>query len=118
MMFLRNALLFIIVCGVTGPCILLGSILGNAAGKTGLFAGAVVGGIIGVGLAVWLAGRVGLLERTSLTIAFLGGVIGFLIAAVIAVNNLGGPIIPIASISVIGLAVLVSKRISEKRTGR
>jgi hypothetical protein len=114
-MVLKNILLFLIVCSLAGFCILLGSVLGHSLGQVGLFSGAVVGGIAGVALAVWLAARLGLLDRANLGVTFLGGVVGFIVAAVIAVNNLHGPIIPVASVAFIGLGALIGKMLGHKR---
>ena len=114
-MSLKNVLLFIIVCGLDGICIFLGSVLGNSMGRTGLFAGAVVGGIFGIAAALLLAARFNLLDRSRYGAAFLGGVAGFIVAAVIAVNNLQGPLIPIASVGLIGLGAILGKSFDRKR---
>ena len=113
-MILKNVLLFLIVCGLAGVCIFLGSVLGNSMGRTGLFSGAVIGGIVGVALAVWLAVRFGILDRPNLGVTLLGGVAGFIIAAVIAVNNLDGPLIPVASVALIGLGALIGKTLDQR----
>ena len=112
---LKNVLLFLIVCGLAGVCILLGSMLGHSLGKVGLFSGALIGGIIGVAVAVWLTVRFGLLDRTNSRVTFLGGVAGFILAAVIAVSNLKGPLIPMASVGLIGLGALIGKMLGHKR---
>ena len=114
-MILRNILLFLIVCGLAGVCIFLGSVLGHSLGKVGLFSGAVIGGIVGVAVAVWLTARLGLLDRASSVATFLGGAVGFIIAAVIAVNNLHSPLIPMASVGLIGLGALIGKMLGHKR---
>jgi len=114
-MSLKNVLFFIIVCGLDGVCIFLGSVLGNSMGRTGLFAGAVVGGIIGVAAALLLAARFNLLDRSRYGAAFLGGVAGFGVAAVIAVNNLQGPVIPVASVGLVGVGAILGKAFGGKR---
>ena len=114
-MVLKNILLFIIVCGFDVVCIFLGSVLGNGVGKSGLFAGAIIGGILGVALSVWLASRFGLLEKASYGSTFVGGVVGFIVAAVIAVNNLHGPVIPLASVSLIGIGAILGEFVSHRR---
>jgi hypothetical protein len=114
-MILKNILLFLIVCGLAGICIFLGSVLGHGLGKVGLFSGAVIGGIVGVALAVWLAARFGLLDRANSGVTLVGGVVGFIVAAVIAVNNLRGPLIPMASVGLIGLGALIGKMLGDKR---
>jgi hypothetical protein len=115
MVSLKDLLLFITVCGLGGVCILFGSVLGNGiARRGGLFAGAIVGGVVGVAAAVMLAVRFGLLDRPSYGAAFLGGMIGFIIAAVIAVKNLRGPVIPVMSIGLVGLGAIIGKALSRK----
>jgi hypothetical protein len=114
-MTLKNLLLFLIVSGFDALSILLGSFVGHSIPSVGIFAGATCGGIVGVALAVWLASRLRLLERASYGATFVGGLIGFILAAVIAVKNLHGPIIPMASVGLIGLGAILGKVISHKR---
>jgi hypothetical protein len=114
-MILKNIVLFLIVCGLAGVCIFLGSVLGHSLGNVGLFSGAVIGGIVGVAAAVWLTARLSLLDRANIGVTFLGGVVGFIVAAVIAVNNLRGPLIPMASVALIGLGALIGKMLGHKR---
>ena len=114
-MILKNVLLFLIVCGLAGVCIVLGSVLGHGLGKVGLFSGALIGGVLGVAVAVWLTTRFGLLDRTNSGVTFLGGIVGFILAAAIAVNNLHGPLIPMASVGLIGLGALIGKMLGHKR---
>jgi hypothetical protein len=114
-MVLKNILLFILVCGFDGVCIFLGSVLGHGVGQRGLFAGAIIGGIVGVAAAVWLAARLHLLERASYGATFVGGLIGFVVAAVIAVKNLHGPLIPMASVGLIGLGAILGNAVSRNR---
>jgi len=112
---MKTILLFFIVCGLDGICIFLGSVLGHGAGNSGLFGGAIIGGILGVAAAVWLAARFGILEGASCGATILGGVVGFIAAAVIAVNNLRGPLVPIASVSLIGMGAIIGKMLSRRQ---
>jgi hypothetical protein len=114
-MALKNVLLFLIVSTLDGVSILLGSFMGHSIRSVGLFAGAIIGGIVGVAAAVWLAARLHLLDRASYGATFVGGLIGFIVAAAIAVKNLHGPIIPMASIALIGVGAILGKMISYKR---
>ena len=113
-MDLKNLLLFLIVSGLDAGCILLGSFMGHSISNVGLFAGAIIGGIVGVAAAVWLAVRLQLLDRASYGATFLGGLVGFILAAVIAVKNLQGPLIPMASVALIGLGAILGKAVSRK----
>lgn len=114
-MALKNLLLFLIVSALDAFFILLGSFVGHSIRSLGLFAGATIGGIVGVAVAVWLAARFGLLERASYAATLVGGLIGFVVAAVIAVRNLRGPVIPMAAVGLIGLGALLGKIVSHKR---
>ena len=111
----NNILLFFIVCGFAGACVLGGSVVGHSVGKVGLFAGAIIGGIAGVALAVWATTRLGVLDRRNFLATLLGGVGGFIVAALITVTNLSGPLIPIASVALIGLGAVIGKMLGEKR---
>jgi len=113
-MALKNFLLFLIVSALDGFCILLGSFMGHSIRSVGIFAGAIIGGVVGVAAAVWVAARLRLLERASYSATFVGGLIGFFVAAVIAVKNLRGPLIPMAAVGLIGLGALLGKIVSHK----
>ena len=115
-MALKNLLLFLIVSALDGVFILLGSFMGHSIRSLGLFAGATIGGVVGVAVAVWLTARLRLLERASYAATFAGGLIGFVVAAVIAVKNLRGPVIPMAAVGLIGLGALLGKIVSHKRS--
>jgi len=114
-MALRDLYLFILVCLLAALLTFAGSVLGNSMGKTGLFVGAVIGGLTGVALAVWLSTRIGLLSKANFRPALIGGIAGFIVAAVIAVNGLWTPIIPLASVALIGAGALVGKAIGQRR---
>ena len=114
-MALRDLYLFLLVCMLAGLLTFAGSILGNSMGRTGLYAGAVIGGMGGVWLAVWLATRIKLLAKAHFLPAMIGGGAGFIVAAIIAVNSLWTPIIPLASVALIGVGTLLGKAISQRR---
>lgn len=115
-MTLKNLALFFIVSALDGMCILLGSFVGHSINSIGIFAGAISGGIVGVAAAVWLAVRLRVLDGASYGATLLGGLIGFIVAALIAVKNLHGPVIPIASVGLIGLGAILGKAFSRKRS--
>ena len=114
-MSFKDVLLFIIVCGFDGVCIFLGSVLGHGVSRAGLFAGAAAGGVVGVAAALLLATRLGLLRRAGYGAAFLGGVVGFAVAAFIALRNLQGPLIPAASVALVGAGVIIGKAVGRGR---
>ena len=89
----------------------IGSILGNAAGKPGLFAGAIVGGVLGVGAAVAAITKMHWLLPEGRRGAFIGGTIGFAVAAPIAVTNLHTPLIPVLICCLAGIGLLLGVRV-------
>ncbi len=101
---------------VTGMAAVAGSILGNALGKTGLMVGAVIGGIAGVDIAVAIAARLRWIDRTDRMAGFLGGLVGFALAAPIAVFNLHTPVTPVLSCALTGVGVLVGVGIGRRRS--
>jgi hypothetical protein len=92
---------------VTGLGAVLGSIVGAAGGKTFLFVGACVGGLVAAPLAVWLAVRLGWLTAAEQRYASIGAIVGFIIAAPIAVLNLHTPITPVLICSLAGAGALI-----------
>lgn len=106
-MSLRPLPSFITAWGLTGLGAVVGSILGNAAGKPWLFAGAVVGGIAGVGAAVTALTRLRWLPAEDRHGAFAGGVVGFAVAAPIAATNLHTPVIPVLICGLAGACLLL-----------
>jgi hypothetical protein len=72
-MALRDLWLFLLVCLLAGLLTFAGSVLGHSMGQPGLFAGAVIGGLAGVALAVWLSTRIGLLSKANFLPALIGG---------------------------------------------
>ena len=96
----------------------IGSILGNAAGKPGLFAGAIVGGILGVGAAVAAATRLRWLSTGDRRGALAGGILGFAVAAPIAVANLHTPVTPVLSCALAGVGVLLGAWLARSRRAR
>jgi hypothetical protein len=113
-MTVKHFRLFIIVCTVDGPLIVGGSILGAAFGQRGLFAGAIVGGLIGIIVAVRLALWRGWISVQNQRNTLLGGIIGFAVAALIATNNLHTPVIPALSGLLIGAGAVIGSLLGKK----
>lgn len=111
---MRRIFLFLVMCIIPGFMAVLGSIVGNAFGKTGLFVGAVLGGLIGVTAATRIALWRNWISRDRGPAVQFAGLVGFIVAALIAGNNLWTPLIPIASTWIIGgSAVLAARKRSE-----
>jgi hypothetical protein len=104
---IKSLRVLILSWGLTGFVAVLGSIPGSGLGNTGLFAGAVVGGIAGVLFSVAIARRLAWLPAEDAKGAILGGLGGFAVAAIVAVTNLHTPTIPILATSLVGVGVLV-----------
>lgn len=98
---------FLIAWMLAGLGAVIGSILGNGVGKRGLFVGAVVGGIVGVAAAVAASSRLQWLSRQDRGSGLVGGIIGFAIAAPIAVANLHTPVTPVLICGLAGVGVLL-----------
>jgi hypothetical protein len=107
---IRGARLVLLVWACAGLGAVVGSILGNAAGERGLFAGAVLGGVLATAGAARLGGRLRLLPRERTRGAAAGGVLGFAAAAYLAVQNLHTPVIPILVTSLPGIGALLGAR--------
>jgi hypothetical protein len=94
--------LFFVACALGGVGGALGSIVGNAFGKTGLWVGGMLGGLI----ASLLVARIALwrhwIVRSQFRLTALGAAVGFLAASAVAVNTLSSPIGPVVSTILIG----------------
>jgi len=91
----------------------IGSILGHGAGKLGLFAGAVVGGVIGIWVAVAALSKLRWLSRENRRGAFVGAIVGFAVAAPVAVRNLHTPVIPVLICALAGVGLLVGVAVAQ-----
>ena len=101
---------------ITGAGALVGSILGNAMGATGLKAGAVLGGLLGIVLAGAVARGLGWLPAAESRGALIGGVIGFVLAVPITLLNMGTPVVPVLSCALVGAGMLVGAGASRGAT--
>ena len=104
---MKLASAFVAIWLVTGAGAVGGSIAGAAAGKTALFAGALVGGVLAAAAGALFAVRAGWLERSAQRNAMLGAIAGFAVAAPIAAMNLHTPVIPVLATGLAGLGAVV-----------
>lgn len=109
---------FLTAWALAGVVAVIGSILGNPGGKPGLFAGAVVGGVVGVGTAVAVVTKLQWLAREDRRGAFSGGIVGFAVAAPIAVTHLHTPVTPVLICSLAGIGLLVGVGVARGWRGR
>jgi hypothetical protein len=98
---------FLTAWALTGLGAVVGSILGNAVGRAGLFAGAVIGGLLGLSAAVAGLARLQWLAPEDRRGAFIGGAVGFAVAAPIAVTNLHTPVTPVLICGLAGAGLLL-----------
>ena len=94
------------VWGLTGVGAVAGSMLGARAGKAWLMDGGLAGGVFGLAIAVTVAARRGWLPLKDRPGALLGGLVGFSIAAPIAMANLHTPVTPVAVTGLVGVGAL------------
>jgi hypothetical protein len=92
-----------------------GSVLGNAFGRTALFAGALIGGALASAAAAFLSATFKWIHTAERMPTAIGAVVGFLVAAGIAVNTLSSPIGPVTSALLIGIGGLLGRRWARQR---
>lgn len=108
--------ILIVVWLVTGIGAVAGSVAGAAVGERSLFIGALLGGPLGAAAGVWLSNVFGWLAVQQRRAATLGAIVGFVIAAPVAVTNLQTPIVSVLICSLAGVGALVGAgRASAKR---
>ncbi len=115
-MFSKYAILFFIVCVITTIITFLGSVIGHTIGGRALFAGAILAGIAGVYLSCLVSIKLKKLPRENLKSTFIGGITGFIIAAIISVNFLHYPLIILVSIALIGAGAVLGYYIEENKS--
>jgi uncharacterized membrane-anchored protein len=84
-----------------------GSMLGNAFGRGGLFAGAVVGGVAMVILAGYVACRIDCISRRERFWVIGGAIAGFIVACLVTVATLSSPAGPLAASLLIGTGAVL-----------
>lgn len=104
--------LFLLLIAAGGAGGMAGSIVAAAAGKRGLFIGGFVGGLIAAPLASYLAARLRWIDPRQVKGTALGAALGFLAAAIIAINTLSSPVGPVLSTLLIGAGGLLGRRLS------
>jgi hypothetical protein len=105
-------LLTTILAGVGG---LGGSILGHAFGTPGLYAGGLIGGVVLVIAAAKLCAAFKWIPGPAFPRTAIGGSIGFLAAAAIAVNTLSSPVGPFIASLLTGLGAVLGARTAGTR---
>lgn len=98
-----------LLAGIGGA---VGSILGNGLGGKGLWIGGVVGGLLGATSAAVISRARGWIMPNQVRSTATGAALGFLAAALIAVNTLSSPIGPALSTALVGIGALIGARLS------
>ena len=93
----------------------LGSVIGHVIGEQALFAGAILAGIAGVYLSCLIASKLNKLPQENFKSTFIGGISGFIMAAIIAVNFLRHPFIVLVSITLIGAGAVLGNYIADNK---
>jgi hypothetical protein len=111
---MNRAALFLVACALGGLGGALGSIVGHAFGKGGLWAGGILGGL----LASMLIARIALwrrwIARSQYWPTVIGTVLGFVAACTVAVNTLSSPVGPMMSTLLIGAGSLLGSSRGER----
>jgi hypothetical protein len=103
--------LFMLLIAAGGVGAFGGSIAGAAVGPRALFIGALLGGLIVSPCAAYLAARLHWIEPAETRGAALGAALGFVAAALVAVNTLSSPVGPVLSTLLIGAGGLAGRRL-------
>ena len=104
---MKRVWLVLITWVLSGAGTVAGSIIGSAGGPRWLLLGAVAGGVIGIVSAAYLASKLSLIRVEQLPATALGGLIGFWVAASVAVSNLHTPVVPVLCACLTGLGALL-----------
>ena len=89
----------------------LGSVLGGGLGEGALFAGGFIGGVAIAPLTALVARRRGWIDHTRFWYVAVGAALGFIAAAIIAVNTLSSPVGPVLATTLIGIGALAGARL-------
>ena len=111
---MKRIALFMVASIVGGLGGFAGSVLGNAFGRTGLFAGGFIGGVLLAPLTAWTARSRQWIHPSQFWHVAAGAAIGFLAAATLAVNTLSSPIGPLVATTLTGLGALVGAQLGRK----
>jgi hypothetical protein len=115
----RKVVIFVLVSLASGIFAVIGSILGGSLfGQTGLFIGALLLGILSVVVSILILYRVRWIGLPKLYRSMIGGVLGFLLAAVLAVYGsrlFNSPVVPVLSVTLVGIGVLLGLGRAEKK---
>jgi hypothetical protein len=105
----NNLIVFVGVSFFCGITTFLGSVLGHAFSQAGLFTGAIIGGIVGIVSSSMLLVKRNLIDANQLLPVITSGLLFFGVAILFALTNLNTPVIPLVSLSFVGLGCIAGK---------
>jgi hypothetical protein len=103
--------LFVAACLLAGLGGFAGSVVGNAFGRQALFAGGFLGGLLAAPTTAHLARWRGWIAPTQYWLTTAGAAVGFVAAALVAMNTLNSPIGPVLSTALTGLGAIGGSKI-------
>ena len=109
--------LFLLEVLLGGAGAVVGSILGNAFGRGGLFTGAVIGGVAMVVVAGNLACRFNCVHRNERFWVIGGGIAGFIVACLVTLATLSSPVGPVLSALLIGAGAVLGSLLGRSPHG-
>lgn len=112
---MKTLALFIAATIVGGFGGFIGSVLGGAFGRQGLFVGGFLGGILIAPLTAWIATWRRWIDVSRFWAVAGGAALGFVAAAMIAVNTLSSPVGPVMATTITGLGALAGARLGARQ---
>jgi hypothetical protein len=112
---MNRTALFLVACAIGGVGGALGSIVGRAFGRGGLWAGGIACGLLASVLVARIAAWRRWIVPAQVWPTALGTALGFLLACAVAVNTLSSPIGPIMSTLLIGAGALLGSAVQGER---
>lgn len=108
---MKLVLLFLLMCLLAGVGGAAGSMLGHALGPGGLITGGILVGALFVIGGGFLATRWGWIRIPQRMWTVVGGVVGFVLAVLVALSTLSSPFGPILSTALVGIGAVLGSRI-------
>lgn len=102
--------LFVAMCVLGGLGGFVGSVIGAAFGRRGLFVGGFLGGVAIAPLSAWIAVWRRWIAPAQYWGTTVGAAVGFIAAAIVAVNTLSSPVGPVLSTTLTGFGALLGSR--------
>jgi hypothetical protein len=113
---MKRGMLFLVTTIITVGYAMIGSVIGHFLGALrGVMLGGLLGGALGVYFSAWVAAQRAWISPVAFYRTLVGGEIGFLLAASIAMNTLSSPIGPLLSSVLIGAGAVIGASIGARK---